>query len=326
MKKYNIPTADFKIFKKEQFDEAVTYLERCNYPIVVKASGLAAGKGVSICENFNQADISLKDCFFEQKFGNSGNTVLIEEYLTGEEVSIFAITDGERYFVLPPSQDHKQIYDGDKGPNTGGMGAYAPAPIVNEKMLKIIENKIINPTIYAMKKENSEFAGCLYCGLMITNDGPKIIEYNCRFGDPEIEAVVMTIDGDFLELLHSAAKGKINKNIVKYNGGASVCVVAASDGYPKSYKTGFEISGFQNVENENIKIFHSGTKKIDDKIYTNGGRVIAVTSFVKDNNIAKSKENTYEALSKINFEGIYYRKDISDKAFLNKIKYKKSRL
>jgi len=333
MRKYEIPTAEYEIFNSKQIDEALHYLKTSTYPIVIKASGLAAGKGVSICKDYLQAENAINLCFTDKKFGESGDKIVIEEFLEGSEVSIFAITDGTDFVLLPPSQDHKQIFNGDKGENTGGMGAYSPVSvdklfhnivanrktdlndeIPNTSIMTEIEEKIVKKTLSAMKTEGIEFNGCLYCGLMITETGPKVIEYNCRFGDPEIQAVLRTIDGDFLELLNSAAKGKVNKNSVHYNGGASVCVVAASDGYPNKYRKGFEISGLENIDNPDVIVFHAGTKESDGKILTDGGRVLSVSSFYNKNDISKAKSMSYEALSKIKFEGMYFRTDISDKA------------
>jgi len=330
MKKYGIPTADFKIFNNDEIKSALTYIDSMNYPVVVKASGLAAGKGVIICKNNTEAENAVKSCFEDKKFGESGNKIVIEEFLEGEELSIFVITDGKNYIVLPPSQDHKQIYDGDKGPNTGGMGAYSPVSLKriyenvykgkskkyysDELIISEIEKKIIQPTLFALQNENKNFNGCLYCGLMITKDGVKVIEYNCRFGDPETQAVLMTIDGDFLQLLYSTAKGNIDKQSVKYNGGASVCVVAASKGYPGNYEKGFEISGLSSFDTENAIIFHAGTKEVNGKILTNGGRVLSATSFIRTNDLKKAKTISYNVLSKLNYNGIYFRMDIGDKA------------
>lgn len=314
MKEFGIPTASYKTFNKEQYKEAVGYLESIKYPTVVKADGIAAGKGVVICENYDQAKKAVDDCFINSIFGSAGSKIVIEEFMSGQEASVFAITDGNDFVLLPPAQDHKRIGEGDTGKNTGGMGAYAPTPFVNEEMMRQIADKIVRPTINALSLKNSKYVGCLYCGLMITNDGPKIVEFNCRFGDPETQAVLPLIGGDFLELLYSASMGAIKKDSVYYNGGASVCVVAASKGYPESYEKGKEITGLESIAEEDILIFHAGTKEQEGKILTNGGRVLNVVSIIKENNLTYVKKRCYEVLSKIYFDGIYYRRDIADKA------------
>lgn len=315
MKEYNIPTAEFEIFHKDNYEDAVIYLHKVNYPIVIKADGIATGKGVIIAESFDDAKEVLIKCFVNSSFGSAGDKVVIEEFMTGQEASIFAITDGRKFVILPAAQDHKRIYDEDKGKNTGGMGAYAPTPFVNEQELAIISEKIIEPTLQAMNEKSNSFVGCLYCGLMMTNQGPKVVEFNCRFGDPETQVVMPLIDGDFVELLYSTACGKINKEAVKYNGGTSVCVVAASKGYPDKFEIGFEIKGLENNQ-QNIKVFHAGTTEENGKILTNGGRVLNVTSFTEKNNLIEAKGIAYNHIAKIHFEGMYYRKDISDKAIL----------
>ncbi len=314
MKKYGIPTAKYEVFTKRTYSIALNYLKSISYPVVIKASGLAAGKGVSICENFKSAEIVLKEYFEDEIFGIAGTTVVIEEFLIGEEASVFAITDGDNFITLPVSQDHKRALDGDKGKNTGGMGAYAPAKIVDNKLLEEIKRNIIKPTLNALKEENRKYVGCLYAGIIITNDGPKVIEFNCRFGDPETQVVLPLCDGDFVELFYSAANGKLNKNSVKYNGGASVCVVAASKGYPDKYEKGFEISGLEKFEkNGSILIYHAGTILEDGKVLSNGGRVLGVTSVISRNSLKVAKNNAYKALSKISFKNMIYRSDIAEK-------------
>lgn len=313
MKKYGIPTADFEVFTKNEKDKVLSYLNKISYPTVIKASGLAAGKGVAICNSKEEAVKTIDEYFENDIFGESGHTIVIEEFLEGEEASVFVVTDGMHYIVLPPSQDHKRALDGDKGKNTGGMGAYAPAPLITDALLLDIKESIISPTLEAMAEEDRLYSGCLYCGLMITEDGPKVIEFNCRFGDPETQCVLPLLEGDFLQLLYTTAIGKIDKSAVKYNGGSSVCVVAASKGYPEKYKKGFEITGL-DLKQENVIIYHAGTKKVNDKIVTNGGRVLGVTSVLKENNLSLAKQMAYDALSKINFNGITYRTDIADKA------------
>lgn len=317
MKEFNIPTASYVIFEKDDYQNVINYLKEIKYPTVIKADGIAAGKGVIIAEDFQTAKTAIDDCFINSSFGDAGNKVVVEEFMTGQEASIFAITDGTDFILLPAAQDHKRIDDGDKGKNTGGMGAYAPTPFVDSKILDQVSEKIIRPTLKAMKEKGFPFSGCLYCGLMLTEEGPKVVEYNCRFGDPETQVVLPLLEGDYLELLSSAAKGKLNKNSVWYNDGSSVCVVAASHGYPDKYEIGKKISGIEKVESDNLLVYHAGTKEIDGKILTNGGRVLGITSIIQENNLSRAKQIAYNAVSQIYFDGIYYRKDISDKALFN---------
>jgi phosphoribosylamine--glycine ligase len=313
MLKYNIPTSGFKVFIKSEYQLAIEYLKNVPYPTVIKASGLAAGKGVLISNNYEEAKSSVDDIFKNEVFGDAGDTIVIEEFMEGEEASVLAVTDGINYLCLPAAQDHKRIGDNDTGKNTGGMGAYAPAPIVTDELQHRIEKEIIRPTLEGLRNENRKFVGCLYCGLMITRDGPKVVEFNCRFGDPETQAVLPLLEGDFLKLLYSAASGKIDKEAIKYNGGSAVCVVAASKGYPDKYDKGFEISGLNKISTDDAIVFHAGTKKEGDKIVTNGGRVLGVTAVIDKNNLKLCKAKVYEALKKINYENIYYRSDIADK-------------
>ncbi len=312
MDKYNIPTAKYAEFNDSEYDKAKEYLSRHGYPCVIKADGLAAGKGVLICNTFEEAVNGLDEIFVNKVFGKSGSKIIVEEFMLGEEASIFAITDGESFICLPSAQDHKRIGDNDTGKNTGGMGAYSPAPIVSDKMLSVIENKIVKPAVNAMAKEGRKFIGCLYCGLMINNESVKVVEFNCRFGDPETQAVLPLLKGDFLQLLYSAAKGKIKKDSVKYSGGSAVTVVAASNGYPGSYQKGFKITGLENTP-ENIIVFQAGTKKVGNDIVTSGGRVLNITSMLNENDLKLAKETAYSAINNIKFEGIYFRKDIADK-------------
>jgi len=314
MKEAGVPTAKYLSFTSNMLAPATEYIRSKKYPCVIKADGLAAGKGVFVCNDSNEAEEALNLIFQDKVFGESGEKVLVEEFVVGEEVSVFAICDGNEFICLPASQDHKRIGDNDTGKNTGGMGAYAPAPIVTPKMFEEIKNRIFYPVINTLNKRNSTFIGCLYAGLIITQEGIKVIEFNCRFGDPETQVVLPVIKGDFLLLLHSASLGKIDKAAVDYNGGSSVCVVAASGGYPDSFEKGFEITGLDE-QLVGILVYHAGTKEENGKIFTNGGRVLGVTSVLPDFNLMLAKDKAYEALRKINFNNIYYRKDIADKAF-----------
>jgi phosphoribosylamine---glycine ligase len=309
-----VPTTKYMEFSDTQLNQTKDYLNTAIYPLVIKADGLAAGKGVLICNNKSEADSAVKNIFEEKIFGKSGNKIIIEEFLVGEEASIFAVTDGTNSVCLPAAQDHKRIGDGDTGKNTGGMGAYAPAPIITKELQSRIDAEIIKPTLKQMRETDNKFVGCLYAGLMITESGPKVIEFNCRFGDPETQVVLPILDGDFLQLLYSAADGDLDKNSVKYSGGSSVCVVAASKGYPDNYKKGFEISGL-DLFDDDIIVYHAGTKKDKNKIMTTGGRVLGVTSVIKNYDLKFAQQKAYNAIKKISFEGMYYRKDIGEKAF-----------
>jgi phosphoribosylamine---glycine ligase len=315
MQKYNIPTAEYIEFSSAQSEEAKEYLEKSEYPLVIKADGLAAGKGVLICKDNKDAAEALDEIFQKKAFGKAGDKIIIEKFLRGEEASIFAVTDGTDFVCLPSAQDHKRAYNGDKGKNTGGMGAYVPAPVVTPDVLNKVEEQIIRPALEAMRKEGREFIGCLYCGLMIEKGEPKVVEFNCRFGDPETQAVIPVLEGDLLELLYSAAKGKINKNAVRYSGNSAVSVVAASYGYPDYYETGFEIEGLEKMNYDDVIVFHAGTKMEKGRVITSGGRVFALTAVAGKKELRKAKEKAYDYLRELHFENIYYRTDISDKAF-----------
>jgi len=314
MKEAGVPTAKYIPFTSKMLEPAKEYIKNKKYPCVIKADGLAAGKGVFVCSEPGEAEEALKLIFHDRVFGESGEKVLVEEFLAGEEVSVFAISDGNEFICLPASQDHKRIGENDTGKNTGGMGAYAPAPVVTPKIFEEIKNRVFYPVVQTLKKRNSAFIGCLYAGLIITDEGVKVIEFNCRFGDPETQVVLPVIKGDFLHLLYSASLGKIDKAAVEYSGGSSVCVVAASEGYPDSYKKGFEIKGLDE-QPADIIVYHAGTREENGKILTNGGRVLGVTSVLRDFNLMLAKDKAYKALEKIKFENIYYRMDIADKAF-----------
>jgi phosphoribosylamine--glycine ligase len=317
MKKYNIPTSDFIEFSSDEYETAISYLKKSKYPLVIKADGLAAGKGVLICYNFDEAERSLKEMFVDKVFGASGEKVVIEEFMEGEEASILVITDGTDFISLPSSQDHKRIGDNDTGKNTGGMGAYSPAPVVTNELLSLIESKIIKPTLAGMRNEGFPFSGCLYAGLMITKEGPKVVEFNCRFGDPETQVVLPLLKGDFLKLLYSSAIGKLDKTSVHYEDACAVCIVAASKGYPDSYKKGFEITGW-DINDKRIIVYHAGTDEVDGKVITSGGRVLGVTAILNKNDLREAREKAYDAIKQIHFKGIYYRKDIAVKA-LNRL-------
>ncbi|MFN3305925.1 MAG: phosphoribosylamine--glycine ligase [Candidatus Kapaibacteriota bacterium] len=311
MYKYNIPTAKYKSFSYEDVTKAIKYIESINTPIVVKADGLAAGKGVVVCESQEEAK-SVVQKMFSGEFSEAGKKVVIEEYLNGEEASILAITDGERYVLLPSSQDHKRSLDGDRGKNTGGMGAISPTPLIDNKVLKHIEDEIIRPAIHGMANEGFPFIGCLYAGLMIKDGKAKVVEFNCRFGDPETQAVLPLIQGDFASLLYSASLGKLDSNFYDcYLNKFSCCVILASRGYPDNYEKGFEITGIEDAEKSGCFVFHSGTILVNDKLLSNGGRVLGVVGI--GNTLKQAIDKSYEGTSLIHFENKYHRNDIGYK-------------
>lgn len=315
MARNNIPTAEYQTFTANELEKAKVYLKTLKTPIVVKADGLAAGKGVLICNSLQEAEFALDEIIINRAFGKAGNQVVIEEYLEGEESSIFVITDGESFSILASAQDHKRILDNDLGKNTGGMGAYAPAPIVTIKILEIVTNKIIIPTLDGMKKEGNPYKGCLYVGLMITSDEPKVLEYNCRFGDPETQVVVPLIDGDLAEIFLSITEKRFDPAAVKIHPATAVCVVMASQGYPDEYEVDKKISGLENIKWEDgAVVFHAGTRKKGESIITSGGRVLGVTAIGFKNELEQTIRSAYKAVEKISFDGAYYRSDIGKKA------------
>jgi len=311
MRKNNIPTADFRSFS--QPDEAKSYLRQSPGPWAIKADGLAAGKGVILSDEYTEAVKAIDSIMVKKSFGDSGRTVVIEEVLKGEEASLIAITDGSTIVPFLAAQDHKPALDGDKGPNTGGMGAYAPAPVVDNDVYRKIESRILVPTIHAMNKAERLFTGVLYIGLMISHGEPKVLEYNVRFGDPEIQPLLQLMKSDLADTLYLCARGKLDKASVDWHPGTSVCVVMASGGYPGSYEKGYEIDGIGDAESdEGVVVFHAGTKKVAGRIITSGGRVLSVTAMGKDVEDAYNK--AYASVGKISFENVHYRKDIASKA------------
>jgi len=315
MKKYGIPTAGFEVFTDKA--GALAYVEKMGTPIVVKVSGLAAGKGAIVCETPAQAKAALADIFDKKSFGAAGETVVIEEMMSGEEASVFVLTDGKAYKILPVAQDHKRIGDDDTGPNTGGMGAYAPAPgVVNAAMMARIEKEIIVPTLAAMEKEKSRYRGLLYIGLMMTQQGPKVVEYNCRFGDPETQAVLPLVHCDWYEAFRECASVKGNLASIKWeiDPGSCVAVVMASKGYPGKFSKGKEITGIDAAgEQDHIDVYFAGvsTDKKKEKYLTAGGRVLAVTA--RGDTLADAIASAYESVAKINYEGMTFRTDIGAK-------------
>ncbi|HQO09880.1 MAG TPA: phosphoribosylamine--glycine ligase [Clostridiales bacterium] len=308
MRKYGIPTAEYKIFTDHT--DAENYLRSHTHPIVVKASGLAAGKGAKVCTDLEQSLKAIREIMVEKCFKDAGDEVVIEEFMKGEEASVFAISDGNYYKILAPAQDHKAVYDGDRGPNTGGMGSYAPAPLIDDKMMYIIERSIIEPTLEAMKAEGRPYKGVLFVGLMITDSGPKVIEYNCRFGDPETQVILPLLDADLLELLYDSAKGRFAENgILPLKNKHSLCLVLASGGYPGKYFTGYEITGLGSISNS--KVLHAGTVLENNKTVTGGGRVLNVVCTA--DSLREAKKGAYRDAENIKFKDMYFRKDIGDK-------------
>lgn len=313
MRKANVPTADFRSFTRYQ--DAVTYLEdREETPLVVKADGLASGKGVFVCKSRQEALDAVKQIMLEQAFGASGNKILIEECLHGHEASILAIVDGNTILPLEASQDHKRAYDDDTGPNTGGMGAYCPTPLVTDKLMDEIVEKVLVPTVHFMNVEERPFKGCLYAGIMVTNQGPRVLEFNVRFGDPETQPVLMRLKSDFGLLLKAAADGKLaDFGPAEWDPRPAVCVVMAAEGYPGSVKTGSPIRGLDDAAQiADAKVFHAGTAQKDGDIVASGGRVLGVTAVGTD--FAAAKLNAYQAVKCIRWQGAWCRKDISDRA------------
>ena len=315
MKKYGIPTADFKVFDDLKY--AKKHISTCDFPLVIKADGLAKGKGVFVCKTLKEADRHIDDIMKEKIFGYAGERIVIEEFLSGEEVSILAITDGKTIVPLSSVQDHKAVYEGDKGPNTGGMGAYSPVPFVTDDLQSSIEENILVPIVHALKKENRPYKGVIYAGLMITNAGPKVLEFNARFGDPETQVLLMRMKSDLVPLLLSTVKNNIEEVEIEWHDGVSVCVIMASKGYPDKYEKGLPVFGLEAVKSvNNVQVFHAGTAIKDGKVVTNGGRVLGVTILERD--LEKAQKNVYEAIKKLSFDGAYYRKDIGTKAINKK--------
>lgn len=320
MQQFGIPTAAHRTFGKDEIEKAKEYIRDAPPPIVVKADGLAAGKGVVICTTHEQAIQTLNEMFNRRAFGAAGESVVLEEFLEGEEASVFAVCDGTDFITLAPAQDHKRIFDGDRGKNTGGMGAYAPAPIVAGEILRDIEERIIAPTLRGMNEKHRMYRGCLYVGVMITASGPKVVEYNCRFGDPETQAVLPLYAGDVVDLLEAACTNSIARLKSTMNGSraaqSAVCVVLASMGYPDEYPTGIEIEGLDEIKTmDNVIAFHAGTKMQHGKLVTAGGRVLGITAL--NANLAGAIENAYRAVAEIQFQGMQFRRDIAKKAFVH---------
>ncbi len=312
MKKYNIPTAKYETF--DNYSDAYSYVKENKFPVVIKADGLALGKGVLICNSLEEAENGLKQIMVDKKFGESGNKVVIEEFLTGPEVSVLSFCDGTTVVPMVSAQDHKRAFDGDKGLNTGGMGTFSPSRIYTEEIADICMEKIFKPTVAALKKEKREFKGIIYFGLMITEDGPKVIEYNARFGDPETQVILPRLDCDLLEIFEACVDGNLDKCNVKWKDNAAACVILASGGYPESYEKGFTINGLDDcAKMDNIYVYHAGTAFKNCKFVTNGGRVLGITGVGK--NLDEAINTDYDCLKLVSFENVHFRKYIGIKKF-----------
>ncbi|MBR4575350.1 MAG: phosphoribosylamine--glycine ligase [Lachnospiraceae bacterium] len=309
MKKYGIPTAAYERF--DDPDKALAYLETAKMPIVLKADGLALGKGVLICNDLDEAKEGIKTIMLDKKFGDSGNTVVIEEFMTGREVSVLSFVDGKTVKTMSSAQDHKRARDNDEGPNTGGMGNFSPSPFYTEEIDRFCQEKIFAPTVAAMASEGRPFCGVIFFGLMLTSDGPKVLEYNARFGDPEAQVVLPRMKNDIIDVMNACIDGKLDTIDLEFSDKAAVCVVLASDGYPGSYEKGKKITGFEAFDGLDDRFcFHAGTKFDGGDIVTNGGRVLGITAL--GDSIADARKKAYEATGWIDFSNKYMRSDIAN--------------
>ncbi|MEA3297369.1 MAG: phosphoribosylamine--glycine ligase [candidate division Zixibacteria bacterium] len=311
MRKYHIPTSPFKVFDNP--GEAIGFCKSVEYPAVIKADGLAAGKGVMIVRNQKQAESVINDMMIKRSFGKAGELILVESFLRGQEVSVMTICDGKAIVPFLSSQDHKQAYDGDRGPNTGGMGAYCPTMFITDEIMEQIKEHILLRTLNGLNSEGIKYRGVIYAGLMLTKQGPKVLEFNCRFGDPETQAVLPLMKSDLFDLMMAVVNGKLSSNrTLAWHNGAAACVIMASQGYPSKYSKGIPISGLSNKNEKGSFVFHSGTTKKGNRWLTAGGRVLGVTAMDKDLRSALSR--TYRTVHKIKFEGAMFRKDIGFRA------------
>jgi phosphoribosylamine--glycine ligase len=307
MKKYHIPTCHYEVFHSPE--EALLYLESVSFPIVLKADGLALGKGVLICSTLEEAESGIATLMFDKQFGAAGETVVIEDFMTGREVSVLCYCDGTHIKPMTSAQDHKRAKDGDMGLNTGGMGTFSPSPFYTAEIQKICEEQIYQPTMDAMKAEGRDFVGILFVGLMLTEDGPKVLEYNARFGDPEAQVVLPRMKNDIIDVMEACIDGKLSEVDLQFEENAAVCVVLASDGYPEKYEKNKKITGLEKFENrDGYYVFHAGTKKTEDGIFTSGGRVLGVTA--KGADLKEARKNAYQAAEWVSFENKYMRHDI----------------
>lgn len=318
MEKYGVPTAFFKVC--DNLADARAFVEEKGAPIVIKADGLAAGKGVVVAMTRDEALAALDEMMGAHKFGSAGNRVVIEEFMEGEEASLLAFTDGKTIVPMLAAQDHKRVNDGDQGPNTGGMGAYCPAPVMTDALKEKTVKEVLRPIVDALAKEGRPYSGCLYAGLMIKGDSVKVVEFNARFGDPETQVVLPLLKSELAEIMVACANGTLTPDLVEWNDKAAVCVVMASGGYPASYKKGIPITGLKAANAmDDVVVFHAGTREEDGKILTNGGRVLGVTAVADD--IPSAQQKAYDAVDKIHFDGAHYRQDIAWRA-LRRLKAK----
>jgi phosphoribosylamine--glycine ligase len=311
MVKYNIPTADYSVFNSSDYDDALKFVKlKDSYPIVLKVDGLAGGKGVFICNTEEEVKQRLLQIKKDETLSKAASKLVVEEFMEGEEASVFVISDGHTAHVLHNAQDHKRVGEGDTGLNTGGMGAYSPAPLVTDDLLETIKNQIIEPTITGMQLEESSYTGILYVGLMITEDGPKVVEYNCRFGDPECQVILPSLQNDLLDLMLSVTEQRLDEKSIQLDDQYRCCVVLASDGYPVKYEKGMTISGLNDIDSEAV-VFHAGTAMKNDEVVTNGGRVLNVVGNGKT--LKGAIDHAYKNADKIHFSNKYFRKDIGHK-------------
>jgi phosphoribosylamine---glycine ligase len=315
MRHADVPTAEFRVF--DHPDPARHYVETREYPVVVKADGLTAGKGVIVCSTTEEALAAIERIMAREEFGRAaGRQVIIEKRLDGEELSVLALVSGRTIVPLQPTQDHKAVFDDDKGPNTGGMGAYCPAPAGTPELMALVEETILVPTVHAMKRSRHAFRGVLYAGLMLTNQGPRVLEFNCRFGDPEVQPLLMRLKTDLLDLLEACVEDRLDEfpeSRLEWDARPAVCVVMASGGYPGTFQKGKVITGLAEAARlPDVKVFHAGTRREKDLVVTDGGRVLAITAL--GDTLTEAKRNAYDAAAKIHFQGAHYRKDIADKA------------
>ena len=311
MKKYNIPTADYATFDSPP--EAMSYLRKRGTPAVIKADGLAAGKGVVPVQSLDEAEEVIDSLLTQRIFGQAGNRIVIEDFLTGEEASFIVFTDGHTILPMPSSQDHKPIYDNDQGPNTGGMGAYSPAPVITAALQKKIMDEVMTPVVRGMAEEGRRFKGILYAGLMINGEDIKVLEFNARFGDPETQPILMRMKTDIVPVFDAIVDEQLDKIAIQWDERPAVCVVMAAQGYPGSYQKGTAIEGLKEIQSiHNVEVFHAGTALHDNRVVTDGGRVLGVTAL--GDTIAEAIDNAYSAVSRIHWDGAYYRKDIGKKA------------
>ncbi|PCJ58659.1 MAG: phosphoribosylamine--glycine ligase [Planctomycetota bacterium] len=308
LRKHNIPTAEFVAFN--DYKAALLHIESVGAPLVIKTDGLAAGKGAYVCKTLEEAEKAIQETMIDKVHGESGSNIIIEDFMPGEEASLFVFTDGHNIYPLESAQDHKPIFDDDKGPNTGGMGAYSPAPILTENLLNDVLERIIVPTVHAMNSDDSTYKGLLYAGLMMTPKGPKVVEFNCRFGDPEAQPVLMRMKTDIVPVLLSCCNNNLHRQMIEWHPESAVCVVMSSEGYPGSYSKNKTITGLDKNYEKGV-VFHSGIRKSGEQYLTNGGRVLGVTGMGA--NLEEAISNTYDIVDHLSFDGAYYRKDIGSK-------------